>query len=1138
MSQINEFMIQQADMAGFAGIIGAASIFAVTPLIFKGEAAGFSAAAGAIAGAYRGNVMASAQKELNDYDAQMEIDKREANATAKTVDGLTEAQASAWLSQEGFSKPNSMSAVESYNNMMKNYGQIGAADAASIMHSGNMKGFNAQTYMAGSGIQAMQKAATTAGLGKSGATLDSTGTISMEDGEVMGAKIEATNRIRHNDGNGNSREYNTNDIGTGQAVQQYAKDMGAAITGQLDSNATASVANATSAAAGQIAAGQGLLATGAFNDGMFNSTSKLGSEFMEGSRAQSREKFEGVAGYGSTVDMEKSAYKAYEDSARAGETTNKTADMMQSEETDAKGRKFYDREEASHGEALQAMGALQGSMQTGKAADRAKTTEINGDMDYVMGAGAQARKAANDNLGIGEKFGAQTDGEQIAQMAKVKENAKTAFFGGIEAQNADIQKRNGSSGAIEDMITDAQEKAITGSTHADNMRGAYGKNLNGSFKGMTLGDTLDEIDQTKIDQQAGQALGIKANKGVGVDYTDNAMYGEMSQQQSTKAKLDAQGGVGGAVGIDVMEASIKAGTQMGSVLQQSKILEDAIASGAAKGAQTLAQAAAKVAEVQTGSQMGGTAGLMKKFSDPKAIQETLNQQGYTKEAKELDGMGAGDVAAWVASKQAGHLTGMHGLALRNDDGVMTSVGMSIGDDGARAMTVDSSYKKDSSSAETSGSIKTFNNDVHRGVNTDTETRELMAANGGSLEQATEAKLSSEALKFHANPLNDFGEVAAFIQQSTGMDPETAAYVAGAVGLGGVAALATNKYTKENVKMKPEQLAKLTPISDIDGNVKGYENASGKKVADGSGYILDKKGKKLESGVIGRAMRNAKNSAVDLFSRESSSQPNNSTVDKSTANQQDDPTKKPDDVQHDKTSSGSNSKDIIAKNVENKNLSIPGTVKPAPNVVGEMKIPNPEPLSAPGSVHKPSGTVLDNKGFFEKKRSALKSIWDGSGSMKSKIAMSAGAMALGSVSATASNLIDTFDPIAHANGTSLGNSSFGGDELKQMQAKMKSSGAAVGIPAWAKDIQTASPIPQHAQTAFSTPTGFNSMGGMNAYNNNTSNTNTTAQEYKANYAQASVDKMDDINISSEYSEEHMSVNSELLEKIVEQTQRNE
>ena len=282
-----------------------------------------------------------------------------------------------------------------------------------------------------------------------------------------------------------------------------------------------------------------------------------------------------------------------------------------------------------------------------------------------------------------------------------------------------------------------------------------------------------------------------------------------------------------------------------------------------------------------------------------SVQENISY-GYTSAAKEFEGMGAGDVAAWVASKQAGHMSGMHGLAITDKDGTVQTVGLALGDEEMRVTGLDASSKETDVHSKETGSIETLYNDVKKSVNSDTQTRELMHTNGGNLKKAADATISSDAFKFHANPMNDISEAAVFIQQATGMDADTAGLVAGAVGLGGMSALATNKFTKEHVQLKDAQLAKLDPIKNADGDIAGYEK-NGKRVADKEGFMLDGKSKRLESGKIGRAMRNAKNTVFDLAFGEPANQSSDKTKNGSTSNQNDNPTKKPDDVQHNDSS---------------------------------------------------------------------------------------------------------------------------------------------------------------------------------------------------------------------------------------------
>ncbi|WP_152183572.1 hypothetical protein [Sulfurimonas indica] len=149
------------------------------------------------------------------------------------------------------------------------------------------------------------------------------------------------------------------------------------------------------------------------------------------------------------------------------------------------------------------------------------------------------------------------------------------------------------------MVTSATEKGVGSATHADNLREKYGDDLEGkNKKGMTLSETMKSIDSSKLDSQEGQAAGVLANKAINPNiYSDNAMYGEMSNQQKTQAKLDAQGGIGGAVGIDAMEASQKASQQKGAV--------EGLQSEAEKIGQKVGKSAAEVMEETAGKLAAG-----------------------------------------------------------------------------------------------------------------------------------------------------------------------------------------------------------------------------------------------------------------------------------------------------------------------------------------------------------------------------------------------------------------------------------------------------------------------------------------------------------------------------------------------------
>ncbi|WP_152184388.1 hypothetical protein [Sulfurimonas indica] len=104
--------------------------------------------------------------------------------------------------------------------------------------------------------------------------------------------------------------------------------------------------------------------------------------------------------------------------------------------------------------------------------------------------------------------------------------------------------------------------------------------LHDAKKGLTLGDVNSLSDQSKQQSLMGQALGIQANNKSGINYAQNAMYGEMSKQQSTAAKIKTQGGVEKAVSSDVAEASLKAKMQqMGTQGSISEYLQSKAGGG-------------------------------------------------------------------------------------------------------------------------------------------------------------------------------------------------------------------------------------------------------------------------------------------------------------------------------------------------------------------------------------------------------------------------------------------------------------------------------------------------------------------------------------------------------------------------------
>jgi O6-methylguanine-DNA--protein-cysteine methyltransferase len=323
-----------------------------------------------------------------------------------------------------------------------------------------------------------------------------------------------------------------------------------------------------------------------------------------------------------------------------------------------------------------------------------------------FGSEEAGRKAENTLIGIGKKWGSMNNSERIDLMGMGQENAQVQEIGGIKATNAEIHKHHSPGmsdvdAAIADMVTQAQEKGITSAMHAQNMRAEYGDNLEDeskiaadlkaknvakvqgevnkarsniekmeklgiggpqmdaaenkfveaydklqeakSSKVKTFADVAKTIDQTKIESAVGQAMGIEQNMNKGVNYAENAMYSEESKQQSTKAKLDTQGGVDSAVGIDVTEASQKASQQKGAVegLQsEAKKIGEEIGKSAAQVMKDTARslASGKIAsDYNTVDRAGGHDDYVKRMAEKGRISmgDTMGAQDQYIEAYNL-----------------------------------------------------------------------------------------------------------------------------------------------------------------------------------------------------------------------------------------------------------------------------------------------------------------------------------------------------------------------------------------------------------------------------------------------------------------------------------------------------------------------
>jgi len=217
------------------------------------------------------------------------------------------------------------------------------------------------------------------------------------------------------------------------------------------------------------------------------------------------------------------------------------------------------------------------------------------------------------------------------------------------------------------------------------------KAMQGALKekgALTLAGVSQIIDQSKIDSMQGQSLGIRANmkgdKNSSI-YTENAMYGEMSKQQATKAKIDAQGGVATAVSSDVAESAVKAAQQQaGTQAQISQLLQSdagggkktdeanalskGIVDGTIKGGEVLKNALAGAASLMA-AQVGG-----KTKSDIKNVDGFNTTQDYIDAQGDMGSYKAGQSKAQV---KALHTKNSDGTSVLNDEGNVTEQGQEM-----------------------------------------------------------------------------------------------------------------------------------------------------------------------------------------------------------------------------------------------------------------------------------------------------------------------------------------------------------------------------------------------------------------------------------------------------------------------------
>lgn len=581
------FLMQQADMAGMAGMIGAASIVAVTPLIFYGESKGFAAAMGAVTGAFKGGIDANSSDTLKQSALETQIDQE----LLEEQSGMSEQEASAWLSEGQFNKRPNMTSLDTYNQIQRGYNQIGSGlTAKDLVHSGNVG-----DYVEGSYLASTQQTMKTVGMGASIGSVQNAGEVAMQDGMVMAESINATDRMRNVDESTHERNlgqnYDTEAIGTGMAAQQFAKDKGMEYTGTkvlegFDSNDALFQAKqdkldnllSQQSQAGMQTSKEDYIEHGKMARHEANNIAdKINNISDEVDRINAQKQDTGLS------DVEEFRLDQIQDEWKSLNNDWNTANTQVTSDFNAyeiaKPQSQIDNEVSSFDNAIS---------QAKSEVDNFNGGELNGAVSSLIASSVNqsvAQLASGEGLigsmGFKEDGSFNSEGSQgkileTGYYNQSRINANKTMGMGKEDINSD-QMLSIQANAHSGMLSEFTEGKILRNSFGDDLhnKGSYALSKNGNKEEISFSDMIENETSNKL---AGRMGSAKAFDDIGFDTAaSNAQFGATSQALSTAAKIATQGGVDKAVATDVAEASMKAAMQQGAT--QGQIEELAKKSG-------------------------------------------------------------------------------------------------------------------------------------------------------------------------------------------------------------------------------------------------------------------------------------------------------------------------------------------------------------------------------------------------------------------------------------------------------------------------------------------------------------------------------------------------------------------------------
>lgn len=494
--------------------------------------------------------------------------------------------------------------------------------------------------------------------------------------------------------------------------------------------------------------------------------------------------------------------------------------------------------------------------------------------DWIEGGSASTAFADMTTTGTGNRYKRTTPAEREEIQTALEHGGKEVVEGKIPTGRfINLDEEKGGYGG--DTDASARASAAAGfDRFRDTIQGGqkllnrYGDDVvagSTTFQnqGKTFTVSANEVSANlaEMNVQAKIGKGTAAGKILAEDpdaYAATAMGGELSQTKSALAKFRTLGGAEAAADVDARSSAIKSAQMAGDVSGTEEAAKK-IAKGGEEIGDALERVAKNMANIGLQQKEGQSTNLKEMMNSPKKIEdfvkksiELADKAGRGKEVREdftkaglLDKEGNVDASNWVRAKAYLNANNMNSHNALVAGGMVFSGG--LGENASvQANALDSlSY----------GSKTDFYNNVKNLVNTNPQARAALM--GAKSDQEAAAVLANyEGIQWGTSMKNLAAMGGAQgLQAMLGNEAEPE--VAGAVAMGGggivggsMALYGLNQRTME-------------PVFDAEGN-----------------KVLDKNGKPVKRGVVGRSTRRLWDNATNSFDRLVGGEPTTQSSDRS------------------------------------------------------------------------------------------------------------------------------------------------------------------------------------------------------------------------------------------------------------------